>query len=181
LLPALCGADGFAPLQKIEPGDSLDAIVGKAAHVVPTPQQLAYHRNEFIAFIHFGPNTFTGREWGDGMEDPKTFAPGGLDTDQWCETIKAAGMKTVVMTFKHHDGYVLWQSRYENHQTIKNSPISTRSSRRTVSTGMVVLRGKPSFPPIPLPSGRLPKRPAPTGPRTHRSSPSSVTTTTATC
>jgi alpha-L-fucosidase len=122
LLPALCGADDYSPDQTILPGDPLQSIVSKAAHVVPSPRQLAYHRNEFIAFIHFGPNTFTGREWGDGMEDPKTFAPTDLDTDQWCETLKAAGMKTVVMTFKHHDGYVLWQSRYENHQTIKNSP-----------------------------------------------------------
>jgi alpha-L-fucosidase len=122
LLPALCGADDFSPDQAIQPGEPLDSIVSKAAHVVPTPQQLVYHKDEFIAFIHFGPNTFTGREWGDGLEDPKTFAPEGLETDQWCEALKAAGMKRVVMTFKHHDGYVLWQSRYENHQSIKNSP-----------------------------------------------------------
>lgn len=109
-------------MQKIEPGDGPEEIVAKAVHVVPTPRQAAYLDREFIGFIHFGPNTFTGREWGDGMEDPATFAPESVDTDQWCEAMKAAGMETVVMTFKHHDGYVLWPSRYEDRQTIKNSP-----------------------------------------------------------
>jgi len=112
----------FAPTQKIEPGDPPEAIVAKAAHVVPTPRQAAHLRRGFIGFIHFGPNTFTGKEWGNGMEDPATFAPESIDTDQWCEAMKAAGIRLVVMTFKHHDGYVLWPSRYEDHQTIRNSP-----------------------------------------------------------
>jgi alpha-L-fucosidase len=112
----------FSNVQKIEPTDSQDTIVAKAAHVIPTPRQVAYLKNGFIGFIHFGPNTFTGREWGNGMEDPKIFAPQVADTDNWVKNMKAAGITMVVMTFKHHDGYVLWQSRYENHQTIKNSP-----------------------------------------------------------
>ncbi|MCB1133651.1 MAG: alpha-L-fucosidase, partial [Verrucomicrobiae bacterium] len=115
-------AGDFELVKRIEPGDTLDSIVAKAAHVVPTPRQIDYLEQEYIAFVHFGPNTFTGREWGSGMEDPAVFAPTGLDTDQWCETFKAAGMRQVVMTFKHHDGYVLWPSRYEKHQTIRNSP-----------------------------------------------------------
>lgn len=119
---ASANAFEFSNLQKIEPGDSLDTIVSKAAHVVPTKRQLAYHEREFIGFIHFGPNTFSGREWGSGMEDPASFAPSRVDTDDWCRNMKAAGMTMVVMTFKHHDGYVLWQSRYEAHQTIKKSP-----------------------------------------------------------
>lgn len=72
-------------------------------------------KNEFIAFIHFGPNTFTRMEWGNGMEDPKVFDLKELDTDQWCEAMKAAGMKMVIITVKHHDGFVLWQSRYTKH------------------------------------------------------------------
>lgn len=106
------------PLQntiKIEEGDSKEAIIEKAAHIVPTPNQLAALQNEFIAFIHFGPNTFTRMEWGNGMEDPKVFDLKELDTDQWCEVMKAAGMKMVIITVKHHDGFVLWQSRYTKH------------------------------------------------------------------
>lgn len=110
--------EGGMPLQntiKIEDGESQELIIEKAAHVVPTPNQLAALQNEFIAFIHFGPNTFTRMEWGNGMEDPKIFDLKELDTDQWCEAMKAAGMKMVILTAKHHDGFVLWQSRYTKH------------------------------------------------------------------
>lgn len=100
---------------EIEAGDSKEIIIEKAAHVVPTPNQLAALQNEFIAFIHFGPNSFTRMEWGNGMEDPKIFDLKELDTDQWCEAMKAAGMKMVIFTVKHHDGFVLWQSRYTKH------------------------------------------------------------------
>lgn len=100
---------------KIEPGESREVIIEKAAHVVPTPNQLRALQKEFIAFIHFGPNTFTRMEWGNGMEDPQVFDLKSLDTDQWCEAIKAAGMKMIILTVKHHDGFVLWQSRYTEH------------------------------------------------------------------
>lgn len=99
----------------INEGDSKELIIEKAAHVVPTPNQLAALKKEFIAFIHFGPNTFTRMEWGNGMEDPKVFDLNELHTDQWCEAMKAAGMKMVIITAKHHDGFVLWQSRYTSH------------------------------------------------------------------
>lgn len=110
--------DTGMPLQntiEINEGDSKELIIQKAAHVVPTPNQLAALQNEFIAFIHFGPNSFTRMEWGNGMEDPKVFDLKELDTDQWCEAMKAAGMKMVILTVKHHDGFVLWQSRYTKH------------------------------------------------------------------
>ncbi|MBJ6368779.1 alpha-L-fucosidase [Snuella sedimenti] len=100
---------------EIKENDSKDSIVLKAAHVVPTENQYEALKNEFIAFIHFGPNTFTRMEWGNGMEDPKIFDLKTLDTDQWCEAMKSAGMKMVVITVKHHDGFVLWQSRYTKH------------------------------------------------------------------
>ncbi len=126
LLLTACGSKqqdqmAFQNTIPIEPTDSKEMIIEKAAHVVPTENQLAALHNEYIAFIHFGPNTFTRREWGTGMEDPKVFDLKNLDTDQWCETMKAAGMKMVILTVKHHDGFVLWQSRYTTHG-IMSSP-----------------------------------------------------------
>lgn len=100
---------------RIDEGDSHEEIVAKAAHVVPSENQLAALENEFIAFVHFGPNTFTGKEWGTGMESPSIFGLKELDTDQWCEAMKAAGMKMVLLTVKHHDGFCLWQTRYTDH------------------------------------------------------------------
>lgn len=105
----------YANTIEITPSDTQEDIINKAVHVVPTPNQLEALKNEFIAFIHFGPNTFTRKEWGNGMEDPKIFDLKNLDTDQWCEAMKAAGMKMVIFTAKHHDGFVLWQSRYTKH------------------------------------------------------------------
>ncbi len=99
----------------ITPGEPRDSILLKAAHVVPTENQYDALKNEFIAFVHFGPNTFTRMEWGNGMEDPRVFELRELDTDQWCEAMKDAGMKMVILTVKHHDGFVLWQSRYTRH------------------------------------------------------------------
>lgn len=99
----------------IDKNDSPELTILKASHVVPTANQLQALQNEFIAFIHFGPNTFTRKEWGSGMEDPKIFDLKQLDTDQWCQAMKNAGMKMVILTVKHHDGFVLWQSRYTQH------------------------------------------------------------------
>lgn len=121
-----CGTDSkslFTPQStiKIETEDSKEVIIKKAAHVVPTKNQLEALRNEYIAFIHFGPNTFTRKEWGDGLEDPGIFDLKTLDTDQWCEAMKASGMKKVILTAKHHDGFVLWQSRYTDHGIMSSS------------------------------------------------------------
>ena len=105
----------FANSIEILPGDSEETIIAKAAHVVPTANQMSALENEFIAFVHFGPNTFSLREWGTGMEDPTVFNPSAIDTDQWVKAMKDAGMKMVVLTVKHHDGYVTFQSRYTDH------------------------------------------------------------------
>lgn len=106
---------GVKNTYSIQPSDSKEDILLKAAHVVPTANQYRALQDEFIAFIHLGPNTFTKLEWGNGMEDPAIFDLKTLDTDQWCETMKSAGMKMVILTVKHHDGFVLWQSRYTDH------------------------------------------------------------------
>lgn len=93
----------------------------EAAQVKPSRNQLNWFDMEFYAFVHFGPNTYTDREWGDGTEDEKIFNPEKLDCDQWVEAIKAAGMKGMVLTAKHHDGFCLWPSQYTEH-SVKNSP-----------------------------------------------------------
>lgn len=109
-----CGTRKYCNTVKID-GDDANTIIEKAANVVPTANQLAALDREFIAFIHFGPNTFTGKEWGSGFESSETFALETLDTDQWCKAITDAGMKMVIFTAKHHDGYIMWQSRYTDH------------------------------------------------------------------
>jgi alpha-L-fucosidase len=87
---------------------------------VPTEHQLKWQQMEYYMFVHFGPNTFTDVEWGDGKEDPKVFNPSALDCRQWAATAKAAGMKGVIITAKHHDGFCLWPSQYSTH-TVRES------------------------------------------------------------
>ena len=87
---------------------------------LPSKAQMQYHREELAAFIHFGMNTYYDREWGDGQEDPYDFYPEHLDTDQWIKTLKDAGFKRTIMVVKHHDGFLLYPSKYTDHTIAKS-------------------------------------------------------------
>lgn len=116
-----CSAAYAQNYTAISLGNSEKEIVNKAAHITPSTRQLRWQQLEFTAFLHFGMNTFTNREWGDGRENPRLFNPTQLDAAQWVRTCKQAGIKQVIVTTKHHDGFCLWPSKYTEH-SVKNSP-----------------------------------------------------------
>ncbi len=89
--------------------------------IVPSPGQLKWQEMEIISLFHYGPNTYIGQEWGYGDTPAKVFNPDKLDTDQWVEVCKAAGIKGVILVAKHHDGFCLWPSKYTEY-SVKSSP-----------------------------------------------------------
>ena len=108
----------------------MKSFLHQAARVKPSQRQLDWFDVGFYGFIHFGVNTFTDREWGDGTEPESIFDPQQLDPNQWVQAAKAAGMKALVLTAKHHDGFCLWPSRYTEH-SVKNSPCKRDVVRET--------------------------------------------------
>ncbi len=110
LLLAACGSGGKPAGESLPP-----------RRVVPTAAQAAYQEMELVGFIHFGMNTFTGREWGYGDDPPGTFAPERVDAEQWARVARAAGMKELILTAKHHDGFCLWPTAATGH-SVRNSP-----------------------------------------------------------
>jgi len=88
---------------------------------IPSKKQLEWQKMEYYGFIHFNMNTFTNVEWGEGKESPSLFNPTQLDCNQWARIAKKAGMKGLILTVKHHDGFTLYPSKYTDH-TISKSP-----------------------------------------------------------
>lgn len=91
-----------------------------AARPTPSASQLAWQRDELALFLHFGVNTFTDREWGDGTESPSIFAPTALDARQWARAARAAGARAMILTAKHHDGFCLWPTRTTEHSVARS-------------------------------------------------------------
>ncbi len=93
----------------------------RLVEIRPSERQLEYQKLEFVGFIHYNVNTYTGREWGDGKESPAIFNPTNLDALQWVQSMKAAGINMIILTCKHHDGFCLWPTAYTDH-SIASSP-----------------------------------------------------------
>lgn len=100
---------------------TMEQKIDIASRIVPSSKQLAWQKMEFTAFLHFGINTFTDNEWGNGTDSPALFNPTELDCEQWVRTLKEAGFKMAILTAKHHDGFCLWQTATTEY-SVKNSP-----------------------------------------------------------
>lgn len=96
-------------------------ISGRIGLPRPTKSQLAWQRDELAIFLHFGVNTFTDREWGDGRENPAIFLPTDLDARQWTRVAREAGARVLILTAKHHDGFCLWPTKTTSHSVASSA------------------------------------------------------------
>src|SRR5919202_1191821 len=101
--------------------DGLGRGAAPPTRPAPSPAQLAWQRDELALFLHFGVNTFTDREWGDGREDPALFAPARPDARQWARVARGAGFRAMILTAKHHDGFCLWPTRTTRHSVTSSA------------------------------------------------------------
>ena len=128
VLATMLAACGSQPKQELYekhvafPADATpEQKIDMVSRLVPTPQQLEWQQMEFTAFLHFGMNTFTGNEWGNGKDSPELFNPTELDCEQWVKALKEGGFKMALLTAKHHDGFCLWPTATTEY-SVKNSP-----------------------------------------------------------
>ncbi len=121
---AACAAPSQDPIPaSFDRSSRVQAEVPPPTPISPLPsgRQLAWHELESYAFVHFNMNTFTDEEWGHGTESPNTFAPTELDCHQWARVVKEAGMKAIILTAKHHDGFCLWPSDVTEHDVASSA------------------------------------------------------------
>ena len=135
------------------------ALLAQAGGARPSPRQLLWHRMETYAFLHFTMNTFTDKEWGYGDEDPRLFAPTAFDADAIIDALAAGGMRGVILTCKHHDGFCLWPTKTTAHSVMAGfkrdvvKEISEAAARRKMKFGVYLspwdrnhaLYGKPGY------------------------------------
>ena len=111
----------YTQCAKLPEDATIEQKVDIASRVVPSAKQLAWQQMELTAFLHFGINTFTDNEWGNGTDSPQLFNPTTLDCEQWVQTLKDGGFKMAILTAKHHDGFCLWQTATTEY-SVKHSP-----------------------------------------------------------
>lgn len=120
-ISALCQIDSGGNFVIINPDDSPDQIIKKAAKVTPSQRQYEWQKLELTGFIHFGINTFNEVEWGEKNTDITKFNPVNIDVKQWVKVFKDAGIKLIILTTKHHDGLCLWPTKFTDYN-ISNTP-----------------------------------------------------------
>lgn len=123
LLFISCNNSAVGPVTEEIPNrnDTVSSPGIENVYPVPSEAQLKWQDAELVMFIHYGMNTFTGKDIGEGDESPALFNPSKVDVKQWVSVAKAAGFKYLILTAKHHDGFCLWQTEQTSH-SIKNSP-----------------------------------------------------------
>ena len=115
LIRNICGAACIAAAASCSTGEP------SPYGALPSQAQIEWQKMETNMFCHFGPNTFTSAEWGTGQESADLFNPSGMDCRQWAAIAKAAGMKGIIITAKHHDGFCLWPNPVSRHTTAQSS------------------------------------------------------------